>query len=290
MFFIQFCALERNVSKMNTTNHCHIQHHDYAFHGIGENFLIMESILTNGLVSDSQSHSVPSYFSNTNSIAKINTANGISVVYEYNSGAYNSYIKNGGISFLINDVSGMVNKPDSFPGESIVNGSIPSDKIIGVIVDSKLLNKRIEDFRFIQEHEATGQWIGKAKFLKFLIENRLGTKVEETEEMKFDGLLMSLENAQNNASLSIFERDAAEKEALSHINRFIGKYASKMFTVESGIKNPTMLDVINFYNKKQLPILDVNLHLLYVEKNPIATPNPEGTMSKKTSDHDSYEL
>ena len=101
----------------------------FCYHGIGENLLRYESIMNNGIVSESEGTKIEGF--SVNSSGHYNGKDNISVAipHDDNYGALRVYILDGGISFYIKDVDYILagNKAiiDSVIGIILPNAGFP---------------------------------------------------------------------------------------------------------------------------------------------------------------------
>ena len=117
----------------------------FCYHGIGENLLRYESIMNNGIVSESEGTKIEGF--SVNSSGHYNGKDNISVAipHDDNYGALRVYILDGGISFYIKDVdyilAGNTAHDSGFVDEGFVYKSIKKDNIAGIIINSKTQSK-----------------------------------------------------------------------------------------------------------------------------------------------------
>lgn len=76
----------------------------FCYHGIGENLLRYESIMNNGIVSESESTKIEGFSINGSGHYNGKDKISVAIPHDDNYGALKGYILDGGISFYIKDV------------------------------------------------------------------------------------------------------------------------------------------------------------------------------------------
>ena len=161
-----------------------------------------------------------------------------------------------GIGFVLKDSKGIRaqnSRNDSgLIDEEFHKGKIDKQKIIGIITNKELLNKKISELRILEG-------IGKecvdntcTCILKFLQENGK----EEVEFRDIDTLIRKKKEIKENSNLDFMTECKLRDNIIKEMDIKMGKYIEQYFQTSLKRDNIFVKDVIDFYNKDKLPLYD----------------------------------
>lgn len=232
------------------------------FHGVGHNILKFISILEHGILTEDDSKRTKLY---TKNYGAYNKSNMVSITISpftygtFNHGAFGTFIANG-IGFVLENSQGInASKTvcdSGFIDEEFHIGSIDKSNIVGIIVSKDLKNKNISDLNILSKI-GTGYVDDTCiSILEFL--NNSG--VMEIDLQHINELISKKNELRGN--LDFFEYMEKEKSIILQMNKKIMEYLEQYFKIILDRENVSVNDIIDFYNKDNLPIYDENGRLL----------------------------
>lgn len=228
----------------------------FCYHGIGENLIRYESIMNNGIVSESEGARIEGF--SVNNPGHYNGKNNISVAipHDDNYGALKMYILDGGISFYIKDVDYTLASntayDSGFVDEGFVYKSIKKDNIAGIIINSKTQSKLIRNCSIIGD-SAEGSIIPITKSMIALLKSN---GIETSSAIK--DLEVKLNRVMNNIKRDPLEQNKKVKEIRNQIDQLLGEAVQQLYNKKLRKSDATLMDVIQYYNTNELPILNEN--------------------------------
>ena len=253
------------------------------FHGVGHNILKFISILEHGILTENDSKKTQLYTKNYggyNQSNMVSTTTSPSEHGTFKHGAFGTFIAKG-IAFVLKDSQGIraskTNHDSGFIDEEFHIGSIPKSNIVGIIVNNELKNKNISDLNILS-NMGTGYVDNTCiSIIDFL--NNTGVMKIDLQDIS------ELINQKNEPSenLDFFERMEKEKSIIVQMNKKIMGYLEQYFQIILNKKNISVHDIIDFYNKDNLPIYDENGELLNPRNNQITPQTAARNALKRTS-------
>lgn len=228
----------------------------FCYHGIGENLLRYESIMNNGIVSESEGTKIEVF--SVNSSGHYNGKDNISVAipHDDNYGALRVYILDGGISFYIKDVdyilSGNTAHDSGFVDEGFVYKSIKKDNIAGIIINSKTQSKSIRNCSVIG-NPALGSIIPITESMIALLKSN---GIETSSAIK--DLEVQLNRVMDDKEVNFLEKDKKVEKIRYQIDQLLGEAVQQFYNKKLEKSDATLMDVIQHYNTNELPILNEN--------------------------------
>ena len=214
---------------------------NFAYHGCGENILEFASIMQNGIFSpiEAKKHGIKTFVENNNSY--LDNVVYLAHPHQENGGALQVYILDGGISFLVDDIDKNYSYEfDSYSGfkdEVFVKDSIPKSKIKGIVVNSKIKNKRISELSFLNYIAPEYIFANALSIYTFLQDNGV------------DGLenILVLINKLGKSDIKSYE---------DRINQLLAEKMDEYYQMLLSKKDITVMDIVKYYNDLNLPIYD----------------------------------
>lgn len=228
----------------------------FCYHGIGENLLRYESIMNNGIVSESEGTKIEGF--SANSSGHYNGKDNISVVipHDDNYGALRVYILDGGISFYIKDVdyilAGNTAHDSGFVDEGFVYKSIKKDNIAGIIINSRTQSKSIRNCSVIG-NPALGSIIPITESMIALLKSN---GIETSSAIK--DLEVQLNRVMDDKEVNFLEKDKKVEKIRYKIDQLLGEAVQQFYNKKLEKSDATLMDVIQHYNTNELPILNEN--------------------------------
>ena len=228
----------------------------FCYHGIGENLLRYESIMNNGIVSESEGTKIEGFC--VNSSGHYNGKDNISVAipHDDNYGALRVYILDGGISFYIKDVdyilAGNTAHDSGFVDEGFVYKSIKKDNIAGIIINSKIQSKSIKNCSVIGD-SALGSIIPITESIVVLLKSN---GIETSSAIK--DLEVQLNRVMDDKEVNFLEKDKKVEKIRYQIDQLLGEAVQQFYNKKLEKSDATLMDVIQHYNTNELPILNEN--------------------------------
>lgn len=228
----------------------------FCYHGIGENLLRYESIMNNGIVSESEGTKIEGF--SVNSSGHYNGKDNISVAipHDDNYGALRVYILDGGISFYIKDVdyilSGNTAHDSGFVDEGFVYKSIKKDNIAGIIINSRTQSKSIRNCSVIG-NPALGSIIPITESMIALLKSN---GIETSSAIK--DLEVQLNRVMDDKEENFLEKDKKVEKIRYKIDQLLGEAVQQFYNKKLEKSDATLMDVIQHYNTNELPILNEN--------------------------------
>jgi len=230
-----------------------LQDKDLRFHGICQNIIKYISILENGILTQKDSSKADGYVRNYNGCNEkqnISLAISPSLTKESNSSAFESFVADG-IGFILKNLDGKIKK-GVFNGEELHYGIINKDKIVGIIINSELINKKISQLDVLYG-------VGKGyiddtcmNILKY-IHNR-GKK--DINFIEFKELSKKKMEIYFDEKLESYERIDKIKEITDCMGEKVSMHLEEYFIKVMDKENIVLKDVIDFYNINKLKIFD----------------------------------
>lgn len=228
----------------------------FCYHGIGENLLRYESIMNNGIVSESEGTKIEGF--SVNSSGHYNGKDNISVAipHDDNYGALRVYILDGGISFYIKDVdyilAGNTAHDSGFVDEGFVYKSIKKDNIAGIIINSRTQSKSIRNCSVIG-NPALGSIIPITESMIALLKSN---GIETSSAIK--DLEVQLNRVMDDKEVNFLEKDKKVEKIRYKIDQLLGEAVQQFYNKKLEKSDATLMDVIQHYNTNELPILNEN--------------------------------
>ena len=228
----------------------------FCYHGIGENLLRYESIMNNGIVSESEGTKIEGF--SVNSFGHYNGKDNISVAipHDDNYGALRVYILDGGISFYIKDVdyilAGNTAHDSGFVDEGFVYKSIKKDNIAGIIINSRTQSKSIRNCSVIG-NPALGSIIPITESMIALLKSN---GIETSSAIK--DLEVQLNRVMDDKEVNFLEKDKKVEKIRYQIDQLLGEAVQQFYNKKLEKSDATLMDVIQHYNTNELPILNEN--------------------------------
>ena len=228
----------------------------FCYHGIGENLLRYESIMNNGIVSESEGTKIEGF--SVNNSGHYNRKDNISVAipHDDNYGALRVYILDGGISFYIKDVdyilSGNTAHDSGFVDEGFVYKSIKKDNIAGIIINSRTQSKSIRNCSVIG-NQALGSIIPITESMIALLKSN---GIETSSAIK--DLEVQLNRVMDDKEVNFLEKDKKVEKIRYQIDQLLGEAVQQFYNKKLEKSDATLMDVIQHYNTNELPILNEN--------------------------------
>ena len=228
----------------------------FCYHGIGENLLRYESIMNNGIVSESEGTKIERF--SVNSSGHYNGKDNISVAipHDDNYGALRVYILDGGISFYIKDVdyilAGNTAHDSGFVDEGFVYKSIKKDNIAGIIINSRTQSKSIRNCSVIG-NPALGSIIPITESMIALLKSNgieISSAIKELE--------VQLNRVMDDKEVNFLEKDKKVEKIRYKIDQLLGEAVQQFYNKKLEKSDATLMDVIQHYNTNELPILNEN--------------------------------
>ena len=244
------------------------------FHGVGHNILKFISILENGILTKNDSKNTELYTKNYggyNQDNMVSTTISPSEFGTYTHGAFGTFISEG-IGFVLKDCQGIKSSStlhhSGFDDEEFHIGSIEPSKIVGIIANRELMQKKVTDLDILKGM-GTG-FIDSTCYtiIKFLQKNGVNEiNMEETDD------LITQKNNLSNSEIDFWDEQKKEKEFISDLNDIMVKYLNKYFTQLLGKEDISISEIIKFYNERNLPIYDEKgVEILSLKKSINITP------------------
>ena len=228
----------------------------FCYHGIGENLLRYESIMNNGIVSESEGTKIEGF--SFNSSGHYNGKDNISVAipHDDNYGALRVYILDGGISFYIKDVdyilAGNTAHDSGFVDEGFLYKSIKKDNIAGIIINSRTQSKSIRNCSVIG-NPALGSIIPITESMIALLKSN---GIETSSAIK--DLEVQLNRVMDDKEVNFLEKDKKVEKIRYQIDQLLGEAVQQFYNKKLEKSDATLMDVIQHYNTNELPILNEN--------------------------------
>ena len=218
------------------------------FHGVGHNILKFISILENGILTKNDSKNTELYTKNYggyNQDNMVSTTISPSEFGTYTHGAFGTFISEG-IGFVLKDCQGIKSSStlhhSGFDDEEFHIGSIEPSKIVGIIANRELMQKKVTDLDILK-----GMGTG-------FIDSTCYTII-------------------SNSEIDFWDEQKKEKEFISDLNDIMVKYLNKYFTQLLGKEDISISEIIKFYNERNLPIYDEKgVEILSLKKSINITP------------------
>ena len=245
----------------------------FCYHGVGENLLKFESIMKNGIVSQEMSEGIDGY---TKQFDGYNGSDKISVVIPHEADEYwqqyivqadslGMFVLKGGISFKIENIPYTIAKSTergtNLEDEGFVYDRIPKENITGIIVSSKIRDKNISELSFLGANRTEQAIPNVRKLTQFLIEQ--GIDEEEFEEI--EDLISEYENAKEKGvnlfapnDINFLKKDAELREITVRMDKIIANGFETLYKQKCNKSSVNVMDVVNLYNDRELPIYDEN--------------------------------
>ena len=227
------------------------------FHGVGHNILKYISILQNGILTkldSSKSELYSKNFGGYNQNNMISMAISPSVYGTYKHGAYGVFISDG-IGFVLKGCQGIrsssTNHHSGFDDEEFHIGSIPVSNIIGIILNKELSQKKATDLQLFK-----GMGTGFVDstcdvIIKYLRKNGIeDINIEEINNIKNE------KNTLDSQGLDFLDKMKREEMLIAELNSIIVNYLEKFFKQVLGKDDISIMDIIEHYNDRRLPIYD----------------------------------
>lgn len=228
----------------------------FCYHGIGENLLRYESIMNNGIVSESESTKIEGFSINGSGHYNGKDKISVAIPHDDNYGALKWYILDGGISFYIKDVdyilAGNTAHDSGFMDEGFVYRSIKKENIAGIIINSETQSKSIRDCSVIG-NPALGSIIPITESTIGLLKSN---GIETSSAIK--DLEVQLNRVMDNKKIEFLERNLKIEEIRHQIDQLLGEAVQQFYNKKLGKSDATLIDVIQHYNTNELPILNEN--------------------------------
>lgn len=246
---------------------------NFCYHGVGENLLKFESIMRNGIVSQKMSEGIDGY---TKQFDGYNGSDRISVVipheadehwqkYIIQADALGMFILKGGISFKIENCPYTIAKDTEWgtdlEDEGFVSEQIPKENITGIIVSSNMRNKKISEFSFLGANKTEQAIPNVRKLMQYLIDQGV------TEE-RFEGIenLIDEYESTKKARCELFDandmgftkKDVELREITVKMDKMIANGFEEFYKQKCNKSQVTVMDVVDLYNDRELPIYDEN--------------------------------
>ena len=228
----------------------------FCYHGIGENLIRYESIMNNGIVSESEGARIEGF--SVNNPGHYNGKNNISVAipHDDNYGALKMYILDGGISFYIKDVdytlASNTAHDSGFVDEGFVYKSIKKDNIAGIIINSKTQSKSIRNCSVIG-NPALGSIIPITESMIALLKSN---GIETSSAIK--DLEVQLNRVMDDKEVNFLEKDKKVEKIRYQIDQLLGETVQQFYNKKLRKSDVILMDVIQHYNTNELPILNEN--------------------------------
>lgn len=229
----------------------------YCYHGISQNVMKIGSILENGIVAKNKSAGIESYSANNegyNGDKCVSVAVNIPIS-EDGYDAYRTYISNGGISFIIEDDNYIYSRHTSsnsgFENEGFIYGGVAPSEIKGILINDELEHKSISELNMLGESGTIFVGPSALNIIRQLTKD--GSDYEQVDECR--SLIEQYDTTANDDSLDPFDRMDKEDALKERINRCLGTMVSQHYSKLLGKENPELIDVVQYYNKDDLPIL-----------------------------------
>ena len=204
----------------------------FCYHGIGENLLRYESIMNNGIVSESEGTKIEGF--SVNSSGHYNGKDNISVAipHDDNYGALRVYILDGGISFYIKDVdyilAGNTAHDSGFVDEGFVYKRIEKDNIAGIIINSETQSKSIKNCSVIG-NPALGSIIPITEATIVLLKSN---GIETSSAIK--DLEVQLNRVIDDPQIGLFEKDKKVEKIRHQIDQLLGDAVQQFYNKKLG--------------------------------------------------------
>lgn len=233
-------------------------------HSAGVNFSVIESIMKNGIASESygKEHNISvnrNYFG-SNLEDTISCVRYLYVNKDVEDSAYSRYVKEG-ISFIMEDVPFIHDKKERVihrSDEVLVKDFISKEKITGISIPSYLEDTSLEDLEYIKEDATSYVKIKHiADNIRDYIKEKSGLDRDYSD---FYRELYYLNEEYKNASSSEKEEIRGEyKEVIKELNYEIGVDYTDCFSKVLGTDDITAFDILNYLNKEnlKLPIYEI---------------------------------
>ena len=228
----------------------------FCYHGIGENLLRYESIMNTGILSANKGMHIDGFAVNGEWCFNGKENISVAIPHDDNFGALRVYIMDGGISFYIRDVSytlaSETNHDSGYLDEGFVFNEIPKNQISGIIVNSNMREKKISQLSIIGTPGTRSIIPIAESTLMFL------SKYGIMKPNNFEELLNQLNTTLEDKSLDFLERDKKIDQIKHKIDSELAKMVEVYYKTKLGKDNLDVMDVINHFNTRDLPILDEN--------------------------------
>ena len=231
----------------------------FCYHGIGENLLKYESIMKHGIVSTEMAEGIYAY--NKNGGVNHNGNDRISVAIPHDVsrwGALNLYILGNGIAFKIENcdyvLASKTQNASEYFDEAFIDKKIPVESITGIIVNSKMSTKKISELSTIGTP-------ANSEVVKTTINIMEQLKSKGIDEEKFQGineLIGQYERIYNDLGLEFMEQDVKLATIKEKIDSILSKAVEEHYKKECKKDEVSVLDVINLYNDRKLPVYNEN--------------------------------
>ena len=240
------------------------------YHGIGENILKFIFILKDGILCANSLEHKPYYARN---YGGFNKDEAVSICYPINGsrttyGAFQIYIKKGGLSFVLKDVKESLliftGHKSGFADEELYIGNISPNNIVGIIVNSQLLNKKISELNLLKNMGygyINNTFLQTIRYLKSDGMNNIITE-EQMQEL-FDKTDQLMHKAFLNFQL--------EEQIILELSQILSSYLAQYFEQKYGIT--TVVEFLQMFNKNNLPIYDENGEILDINNIKVTNNN-----------------
>ncbi len=240
------------------------------FHGVGHNILKYISILQNGILTKIDSVKSELYSKNYggyNQNNMISMAISPSVFGTYKHGAYGVFISDG-IGFVLKDCQGIrsstTNHHSGFDDEEFHIGSIPVSKITGIILNKGLSQSKVTD---LQLFKGMGSGFVDSTcdvIIKYLQKNGIeDINIEEINN------ILNKKNTLDSQGLDFLDKMKREEMLIAELNSIIVNYLEKYFKQVLGKDDISIMEIIEHYNDRRLPIYDeLGILINHIEINP----------------------
>ncbi|MCI8471306.1 MAG: hypothetical protein HFJ35_07670 [Clostridia bacterium] len=231
----------------------------FCYHGIGENLLKYESIMKNGILSTQRAQNIDAYNKNGGVNHNGNDRISVAVPHDINQwGALNLYILENGISFKVQDcpytLASATNNSSEYFDEAFIDEQIPVENISGIIVNSELRTKKIRELSTIGS-PANNEVVNISKNIIRQLQAQ-GIKEEEFNDVY--ELIDEYTTIFNNTNLDFLEQDKQLLLIRKKIDSIISMAVEELYKQRCGKEDVSVLDIIELYNDKNLPIYDEN--------------------------------
>ncbi len=238
-------------------------------HGAGVNFVIIDSILRNGIASEKYGKEnnikVNRNYIGYNLDDTISCIRYLYVNPDIDDSAYNKYIPNG-ISFIIENTPFIYDKSERLYhryDEVLVKNFIPRENIKGINIPDSLIDKRLENLEYVREDSTSYINIKHiADEIKNYITNNSDMYVD------YNDYYLRLYNLNNEYTSSEDKRKKEIKrefkEVIKDLNYLIGLDYEEFFSNILNKKEVTVYDIVKYLNDKtlKLPIYDIKTKII----------------------------
>ena len=251
------------------SNNQFLGHPTTIFHGIAYDVYRIGTILEKGILSaenakkelkDKYSENAPVF----NKANKISVCSSTGRNKDDGYHAFNIWIKNG-ISFVIvgeKVFEAMRNSHESIrPDESIVYDKIKPDDIVGIMLPRESLSKKVSELNANLDNTAIEQgeptwFLRKLEYIFKYLKDDLGYVADYTDVIREIKDIISKPNDESiESGMEMFS--LVMEVATNRLNKIMQNHIAKAYSKKLGKKDVRLIDVIEMYNKKELPVYDV---------------------------------